>query len=189
MTTICAVHVPGDGTWVGADTRACYGESWVLGPAKKWFGAHGWAVGQAGDLRCANLIEHAVSDIFHKCDDPLTVCDRIRKLLKDNDFNKDDEPGPPTYEQGMIICAPKSCGRGIWTLGSDFGFVAIAEGELCAEGSGREFAVGAAHATAAGGREKVEAALAAAITYDRGSGGEPFIARLEDVARNEKDRD
>ena len=181
MTTVCAVHIEGDGTWVGSDRQQTFDDTRIMG-TPKWFGAYGWAVASAGNARTHNLLEQNVDAIFNKVADVAMVVDRLLTMFEDHNYNHDEDEGPRTFGQDLIVCAPKKEGRGIWGIASCGAYWPVPINTLWAEGSGRSFAIGAAMFVS-GGREKCEAALAAAIQYDIYSGGEPYVARLEDVDR------
>jgi hypothetical protein len=106
---------------------------------------------------------------------------RLRDLLKSDGFHENGEAqGPLVFGQTTMLAHP----TGLWALGGDFSFVRIAENELWAEGSGRELALGAGYAAQASGMEEapgevVRLAIAAAIHFDVGSGGEVWIHRLK----------
>ena len=182
MTVVCAVHHEGDGTWIGSDTYCTCGNGLIPSDVPKWFGAHGWAIGQSGDRFTHNLIDHEVDGLFHKCKDIFEASRRLIVLFDENKMNHNDEPGARSFNQELIICGPKNLKRPIWHIGPDMCFAPIPLGTLWAIGSGEEYARGAGYVADGGGRERVEAALAAAILYDQGCGGEPYVARLEDVS-------
>ena len=174
MTIICALHDPETrSTWIGSDRRAVDNGTKVdVGP--KWTLSDGWAVGHAGNLRAANLLQANADDLFHDLDGPLTFTNRVRSILEADGFNKDSAEGPGCWGQQMILATADS----VWSIGITLEFYVIEAGEFWADGSGRSFALGAAFAHHGDAEHKVHAALMAAITYETGCGGEPWIHEL-----------
>lgn len=177
MTVIAAIHDPGAGvTHIGSDTiSVTHGTILKNGP--KWVRWGNWAAGMAGDKVAFNIVQAHADSIFKDPPGAWTIAMRIRDLFSEYGFNGDGEAGPQGYEQNIIIACP----QGVWHVGSNFGLVDIQAGELWGDGAGRQYALGAAHATAAdgkGSREQLEAAIAAACRYDNECGGEPWIDEL-----------
>lgn len=172
MTTICAVQSPGHGVWIGSDTAAvnCYTSLYGI---EKWIVREPWGVGVAGNMRTINIIQAHADGILHAPHGAWTVANRIRDLLHDDSWRleSDNEGGPAEFGQQMIIAHP----GGVWSIDPGFGVVEIPDGEFWADGSGRAYALGAAHACDGQPADKVHAALAAALRYDSSSGGEPFV--------------
>lgn len=97
---------------------------------------------------------------------------RLKDLFAEDGFNTDTAKGPKDYGQAIILAN----NSGIWMIGPCFEMVTIPPGELCAEGCGLEYAFGAGAALQGGDAETVvRKAVEAAIRYDDGCGGEPWI--------------
>ncbi len=181
MSVVVALTAPeGRSTWIGSDTLYASGSLKLVGP--KWIVRPPWAVGVAGHLRSVNILEHHRENLLAELSGAYEFTRRIRELLREDGFHQDSEgqgPGPLGFGQTFILAHPE----GAWTIASDFSIVPIPRGQLWAEGSGRELALGAAHARAnCGGkftaRDTVKRAIAAAIAFDTICGGEIWLEEL-----------
>lgn len=175
MTTICAMYDPEGGVWIGSDSMASNCGT-VMRGVEKWIVRAPWAVGIAGDMRAINLVNREAEKIF--ADDPavMTLVDRIRDVLRYDEFGSidDNDGGAKNFGQQMILARP----GGIWSVGAGFDVVPIPVGELWADGSGRGFALGAGEALRGRGLPRgsvMRRALEAALRYDKNSGGEIFL--------------
>lgn len=175
MTVICAINTK-SGTWIGSDSRAS-GRNANDG-VRKWFMAHGWAVGTAGHLRTINVIEANADPLFKGLKDAYEFAVRVRKLLQEDGYRapKDDESGPVEFGQYLVLANAK----GVWQIGCDFSIITHRRNTFVTEGSGWESAAGAYFAL--GPTVKPEAgmrtAIQAAIRFDSGCGGRIFIRKL-----------
>jgi hypothetical protein len=77
MTVVCAI-TDGTHTWIGSDTYGVAGNGTPVPTGKKWFGAHGWAFGHAGDSYAAGIISQEAVHLFGNTDDPYKVISRLR---------------------------------------------------------------------------------------------------------------
>jgi len=166
-------------TWIGSDTMVCSGELKLInGP--KWIVREPWAVGVAGHLRTINVFHHHANELLGNLPDPYEFSRRARDLLKSDGYGEGkDTDGPPQFGQMILLARPAA----VWTVGADFSVMPLPEGKLWAEGSGRDLAIGAAHALLSvhGGlseRDVVRHAVEAAIIHDSNCGGSPWIAEL-----------
>ena len=187
MTIICALRVPGEGVWVGSDTEISEGDlRFPSGP--KWDFHNNWAVGAAGPLRLANLIQANLPDLFGGSIPSLAsawqFAQRLRSVLRDDDWTPrgKSDGRPPGYKLAVLL----TDGVGIWTVGEDLDVLPVLD-DFVAEGCGREFAYGACYSYKkfVSGLSfdlnplcLVETAVEAAIRYNASCGGEPFIRKV-----------
>ena len=165
MTIICAQRVEG-GVLIGSDSRVCKGSFVCPQGQSKWAATLGglW-VGWSGHLRSMLLTT-----------DKGSVWDYVvahRGRLRDDcwDVGETGNGGPANYASDLIIVDK---GRVFHVHGSgsivDFG------DNFCAEGSGHEYAYGAAYALRAENAElRMRMAIEAACKYDTDCGGDVFI--------------
>jgi ATP-dependent protease HslVU (ClpYQ) peptidase subunit len=105
---------------------------------------------------------------------------RARDILSADGYRspKDDE-GPCDFGQ-MLMLANSG---GVWTVGSDFSLTELPADSMWAEGSGRELAIGAAHAIQSAfpeisPEEVIRLAVETAVAKDVGCGGAVWISEL-----------
>lgn len=195
MTIIAAIRDPlSDTTWIGSDTRGCRG-SIYSDVGFKWVRYGEWAVGNSGNLRAQNVMMAHAEELFVGLSGAYLFTTRARRLLKEDGFDRDKYSFSEDLNQSMILAHPK----GLWSIGSDFSIVEVPAGVLWAEGSGREFALGAFHALQATrlgfddmtqfmpeslrteiGENLVRKSIEAAIAYDTGCGGRVIVEALID---------
>jgi ATP-dependent protease HslVU (ClpYQ) peptidase subunit len=180
MTTICALREPGRGVWIASDSMATNNETKILG-VEKWIVREPWAIGFAGDARTGHLAAHNADAILDNPTSAWQVSNRIREVLRADGYSHDgSDYGAQNYGQSMIIAHYS----GVWRVDCCFSATALQDGQFWADGSGRRYALGAAHAlmaTAGVAAETViRSAVAAAIKYDSGSGGEIFAHFIAD---------
>lgn len=175
MTVVCAVHDRGE-TWIGSDTRACRGELIVPTIAHKWHVHDRLALGVAGDSRVHNIVGVSRETLLEN-DAPFAVAEALRTVLKEYDigFASEDRAGAKNMGQYFLLATPKA----VFSIGACLAVAQIKDGWLYAIGSGGAEANGAGHAL----REeppqfRVRAALLAAMAFDAGCGGEPYIRQL-----------
>jgi ATP-dependent protease HslVU (ClpYQ) peptidase subunit len=76
---------------------------------------------------------------------------------------------------------------GVWNVGADFSVISLPADQLWAEGTGRELALGAAHALLSmnpnvAAKDIVRCAVEAAIAHDTTCGGGPWVEELVEAA-------
>jgi ATP-dependent protease HslVU (ClpYQ) peptidase subunit len=179
MSIIVALHhAQRRSTWIGSDTLACSGSLRLpFGP--KWVVRRPWAIGIAGHLRTVNLVDRHAADLTNQLSGPYELADRLRDLLKRDGFREGtEERGPLEFGQTLLLAHSD----GVWTLGSDFSTVAVPSGQLWAEGSGRDLAIGAAHILTGAMQleppEIVRRAIETAVAFDIGCGGHAWVFDL-----------
>ena len=185
MTVIAAISSARAGaTWVASDTLIISGNLELeLGP--KWSVRDAWAIGVAGHLRTMNIFAHHADTLLKDVRDVFEFTGRVRSLLGEEGFRSSkEEEGPPNFGQMLMLANP----RNIWTIGPDFSITPLPDNTLWAEGSGRDLAIGAAHAlqlcrAEISPRETIRLAIETAITCDAQCGGAPWIAELSDKPR------
>lgn len=174
MTVIAAVQDPESNcTWIGADSMTNYAGT-CLYTTQKWVTWNGWGIASAGDHRTNSLLLEHVDRILGEASTHFEVAENVRSMLQEDGYNQDHEEGAQSFGQQMIIANHD----GVWAVSPSFALIDIKPGELWADGSGRAFALGAAYSVKAGPREKIEAAIDAAIRYDDSCGGDPKIASI-----------
>lgn len=175
MTIICALHDKGR-TFIGADSQAVNDRT-LLGDVEKWIEHDGWAVGVAGNYRTHCLLCNNAESLFKYIDGPGDFVCRVRDLLKQEDYNTDNDEGPKSYGQNFILAHS----TGVWSVCTSFSVVAIPEGRLWADGSGRELGVGAGNLEgdkrSAG--QRVRAAVYAATSNSTHCGGQIMVRELK----------
>lgn len=173
MTIICALHQDGE-TWIGSDTLAtAAGGTRAQGAVKKWIVKGSSALAVAGDLRALSVLQ----SIDLECG-LLEVCASIKRLIVADGHTSDTESGAPAYGFSAILARPD----GVWDIDCCCAPIEIEPGRLWARGSGMHLALGCDWALriygALGTAARVNHAVLAAIHYNTGCGGEPFIRRL-----------
>jgi ATP-dependent protease HslVU (ClpYQ) peptidase subunit len=166
-------------TWVASDTLISSGNLQLyVGP--KWVMRGSWAVGIAGHMRTINIFQNHADELLRDLRDAYEFSRRARQmLLADGYLSAKNDEGPSDLGQMMMLANPRSA----WTVGADFSLTQLPVDTLWAEGSGRELAIGAAHAlqaTCAGisAKEIIRAAVETAIARDIRCGGTAWIAEL-----------
>lgn len=183
MTITVALHQPGVGTWIGSDRRTCLGgqvadftPKWTVAPCGRK------AIAYAGPGRGIHLVQEFQARLFG-ARDPYDVAARLRQLIQEDGWTPSTEAGDPSHYGGSAIYAQDD---GVWYIACDFVVIPIPPGRLWADGSGRDYAQGAAHAltilgTTDGGA-LVRTAIEAACANDRYCGGAPFLDLLRSAA-------
>jgi ATP-dependent protease HslVU (ClpYQ) peptidase subunit len=185
MTIIAAMSSARSGaTWVASDTLIISGNLELeLGP--KWVVRNSWAVGVAGHLRTMNVFSHHADSLLTNLRDVFEFTGRVRSLLGEEGFRSTkEEEGPPNFGQMLMLANS----RNVWTIGPDFSITPLPDNRLWAEGSGRDLAIGAAHAlqqsrSEISPREIVRLAIETAITCDAQCGGAAWIGELSATPR------
>ena len=151
-----------------------------LAIGQKWIVREPWAVGVAGHLRTINIFHQHADTLLGTLPDAFEFARRARDLLKSDGYGEGkDTEGPPQFGQMFMLACPDR----VWTVGADFSVMPLPPDKLWAEGSGRDLAIGAAHAlvSAHGGyseKDIVQQAVETAIIYDSGCGGAPWLREL-----------
>jgi ATP-dependent protease HslVU (ClpYQ) peptidase subunit len=184
MTVIAALSSSASAsTWVASDTMISSGNLQLhVGP--KWVIRGSWAVGVAGHMRAINVFQSHADELFRDLRDPYEFAQRARQALLADGFEAAKNDGGPCELGQMLMLANAGS---VWTVGSDFSLTEIPVDSLWAEGSGRELAIGAAHALAAAcrsisARDLVRTAVETAIARDIRCGGTAWIAELSGSA-------
>jgi ATP-dependent protease HslVU (ClpYQ) peptidase subunit len=166
-------------TWIASDTMVV-SASLTLNIGPKWIIRGPWAVGVAGHLRTINVFQHNADELLGELPDAYEFARRARDLLKSDGYGEGtDTNGPAHYGQMLMLAHPDK----VWTIGADFSVMQLPADTLWAEGSGRDLAIGAAHAlrSVQGGlsdRDVVRQATETAIAFDSICGGTPWLAEL-----------
>ncbi len=165
----------GKRTWIGSDTQAEAGGT-RLSVEQKWVRFGTWALGIAGDRRVQCICEAHAKRLFDDLPGAFDFTERFYDLLKEYDFDLSPSPGDscPVTGQNLILANPSE----LWTV---LGCLAPIPVELWADGSGRNFGLGAMHAMRGidDAERVLKAGLAAAFEYDAGTGGEIWTDVLE----------
>lgn len=169
MTLICALRRGGE-TWIGSDQYGTFADGVRVRTGPKWIlGA--WAIGHAGALRAKNLIQANMECLSHN--EPFEVANAIRELLHTDRWSILDRPGDPeNYDQNWILAS----GRGVWVV--DASFSIVPSKEFVADGSGRDYALGAAAVAEGGPKQVLEAAIRATVKLVTHCGGKPWVRKL-----------
>lgn len=184
MTIICAMRDPITGkVWIGADSRTTEsGNLLIPTVCRKWRiakrGRH--AVALAGWGRGCDVIRHADEEMLFGGDlTAMELSGRIRNLLLADGFSRRDGSGPVQIQAASLIVVD---GR-LYDCDDSFAVSEIADGQVWATGSGRGFALGAAHAMRhvadfLAPVDVIKGCVAAACAYDTACGGEPFVTSV-----------
>jgi ATP-dependent protease HslVU (ClpYQ) peptidase subunit len=166
-------------TWLASDTVSSSGNlHLVVGP--KWIMRHSWGVGVAGHLRTINVFQQHADELLKDLSDPYEFARRARDLLTADGYRSGkDDAGPCEFGQMLMLANTRS----VWTIGADFSLTEVPADSLWAEGSGRELAIGAAHALQAtvsdiSAKDLIRLAVETAVARDVGCGGSAWIAEL-----------
>jgi len=134
MTIVAAIREPNEGViFYGADTMAMrYG---MARKVQKWIVRDNWVCGVSGALRVIDIIdglEEAPSSAWD-------FANRAKAAIVADQFElKQDESAP--YQSSDFVYADRS---GLFAIGADFSVIEWPNGELCATGSGSDYAYGA----------------------------------------------
>lgn len=178
MTIIAAIHEPGVGTWIGGDRRMTANNEIVSDDCDKWLIGNGWAVAFAADHRAQALSEHAdvMKMVEHADDPPWEIASRIRSVLDQDGWRGSDAKGSKDYSACLVIASAQAA----WLCWGCMTPIRMPLGAMAVAGSGSDFARGAAHAMRGMPPEKIlRAAIDAAIAFDTGCGGSPYIHLLK----------
>jgi ATP-dependent protease HslVU (ClpYQ) peptidase subunit len=166
-------------TWVASDTLVSSGNLRLsVGP--KWLIRDSWAVGVAGHVRTINVFQRHAEELLKGLGDAYEFSRRARDLLRADGYGSAKEDlGPCDFGQMLMVATP----HGVWTIGSDFSVSPIPVDFLWAEGSGRDLAIGAAHALREScpeisAKDVLRRAVETAIACDVGCGGEAWVSEI-----------
>jgi len=180
MTIICALHKHNE-TWIGADTLACRSNEKSPAAAKKWLFFGGAAIGCCGPWSLVQAVADRL-DEAHADWTPQKLFSWTRSVLIDFGVEPEKKPGEaPWIELGMVFVRPGE----VWDISPAGGPLDYAGcGQLCARGTGDEYAMGAAFAIQqylgekATPRQIMITAIEAAKQYDSGCGGATWVQKL-----------
>jgi hypothetical protein len=179
MTTLAGLHIPGQGTWIGADRRIT-SDNVKLGPVCKWVTRGEWAIGCAGDYKTLNVLQAEAALVLEATKDPQHIVHRLEKAMVKHNFSAatDGPFGPPAWGQSFLLASPD----GLWDLDEQLSVFRVPDETLWATGSGRDFALGAGHAarqdSGSSPADCVRLAIEAALTFDVMSGHGGWFAHL-----------
>lgn len=173
MTIICAVHDAGQ-TWIGSDSLATFNDQ-PSSVGFKWATDGIWAFGLSGFHRATEVLEANQDALFSDLHTPFEFSSRVRDLLDEDGFKRSEKCATKNFGQDMILANRST----VWLISGDFSSVQIPEGKLTANGSGREYAMGAAaalkHETA---EARMRRAIEIAIENDVYCGGDVTVRTL-----------
>lgn len=175
MTIIAAIHdSKTQTTWYGSDTAAINnGYQFICGP--KFSRCGDWMVGITGDGRLETLVRLHTSAIGDS-ESPMMLAHKIRRLALDDEFKPGEETGAKFFPGSSLVIAGKGA---VYAVCSSFSVDEIQSDNLYAEGSGRDYALGADFMVRdKPAQERLALALKAAIALNSGCGGEAWIAKL-----------
>jgi len=180
MSVIVAISSSKSGsTWIGSDTMICSG-SLKLNIGSKWIVREPWATGIAGHLRTINVFHDQAGTLLDDLPDAYEFARRARTLLKSDGFSESKDNDGPLLLGQMLMLARHDA---VWAVGADFSVMQLPPDRLWAEGSGRELAIGAAHALLSvhaelSAKEVVRHAVETANLYDSTCGGDVWMKEL-----------
>lgn len=149
----------------------------VLGTECPWITFGDWALGITGESGVQAIIAHAVR-VSPAIEDAYELIEHFRELLIANYVGSKEADEYVTAFGVYSILAHRS-GR-VWDVSGCLSLTEIPEGKLWANGSGRNFAIGADYASVLLGRvtapaDRVRIAVEAAIANDLHCVGEPVV--------------
>lgn len=188
MTTIIAMKDEKMGVVIASDRQVSAGlrKNYMVDETAKWLISedHMWAVASSGRYRTMTILRSCADTVLHKLESPDDFVYRLQQALADNNFahRASDGESEPDRHLTMDCQFILTNGHQIWSISHDYSVFEI--NDFIAEGSGAEYAMGALHALKATKSklksvEIVLIALGASVSYDAGSGGDPFIAALK----------
>ncbi len=175
MTIIVAQKCKATGDiWIGSDSRISSDGFIYPSYAQKWVPSHdGWWIGVCGSNRALNLVTEYPAKWGGG--NAFDTANSIRDLLKEDGWNEDDDKGgAPMFKNSYILASNLF---GVWAVSSNF-CVTNFHYEFCAEGSGHQYAYGAAFCAQGHPQHIIPVAIGAAIKYDADCGGDIFVRRI-----------
>ena len=188
MTTIAAIHIPGKGTVIGADSRITTGNNMAHVPVAfgKVIALGRWAVAVSGELRTMNLLDLSREAVLGGLEDVRELPARLVGMMKNNDYEADIRGGGsnPHYHNQFVVAND----AGAWRINGCMSLESAEEGLVIAGGSGFEYAVGADFAIRSNQnpRHRVRSAIEAGCRFDTYSGGRIDLFEIKASARNDK---
>ena len=169
MTIIIGLHLPGKGTWIGADSRTLCGTSIFPPSAQKITSWKSRALMSSGDGYMLTLIKRHKRTIFARAGaDAVSLA--LVKIQKENDFDhRQNNVGSRSWGQHFIYATP----AGVWDFDGCGSLLPVPPGHMWALGSGSDYALGCDHGLMASGVKmapgaRIELALNAACAFDVG---------------------
>lgn len=184
MTTLVALHDPKRGTFFGSDSQASsHYRAFELGRSK-WSIGDGIAVGVCGSLAVGAIIHEHIDMLANAYESPFRLGQGILALLDQHKWEvTSHKDGVPRADAGIILATPE----GVWSYDSTMAFTPFKPGEMCAAGSGEDFALGAdfmmQHKPP---KFRLEYALRAAAHYDLMTGGELHLHQFKPLTKRKE---
>lgn len=175
MTVICALPDGSGGVWVGSDRQwTANGDRPAISPGGKWAVYGDRALGISGEGPLASVVLNGGDKILRDNETAALVFSAVMDVAKGRGLKpvQKETDHFPDYGSSLIFV---SNGR-VWDIdccGAEF-----EQAGFWARGSGAEYAIGAAHALPDyedNPHVIVSRAIAAAIRWNTGCGGEPWI--------------
>ncbi len=177
MTIICALRQKGC-TWIGSDTQATLGDNRLHAIRNKWVLGEGCALGVCGAAAFLTAFEHFDSEIRAEWDGYEVgrwTAGKIADLGTEPDKGKGKAPW---VDCSLLFATP----RKLMSICATGGAVSYSIGEFCAQGSGDEYAQGAAFVAKRLGEKEpmriLTLSIQAAMHFDTGCGGRVWIEKL-----------
>lgn len=179
MTILAALHEPNGSIWIGCDRRAISGSVIFTDRMDKWLQGDGWALGIAGAAGLLSIAAREASQIVDP--QPDAFADHMRRYLSDIGWQADCTSGESPHRRSDIAAVMQ--GK-VWSLDVGLGVAyEIKPGHVWCWGSGREYGLGAAFAASSrqksSAKHMVTCAIEAAIRFDPGCGGEPWVKQVQ----------
>jgi hypothetical protein len=179
VTTLVGLHIEGRGTWIASDQMISGDGLKSGGPMPKWvLGPGGYAVGVAGHARAVTVLQEGAKRLLGDNPTPGEFVLRVRATLEDHGFvpGVPNGVGPQVWGQSLMLASP----LGLWTFDEAFFWWRVPPGLLVADGSGRDFALGASYLsnTSEDPAWRVTVAVEAANAFDEASGMGVFMRHL-----------
>lgn len=166
--------------WIGGDGRVCRGDQIVADDVVKWTEINKFWLGWSGHVRINTLLGLHRKDLL-EIRDMVSLAEAVRALAIADGWTAESEVKGSSidYQFDLLI----TDGKRVLRYDGDGSAILKTEiGDIVARGSGSEYALGAAHAVLADGgtsTNAVGAALAAAVRFNVGCGGDLFIQEIE----------
>lgn len=178
MTIICAMYVPGEGTWIGSDTIGINGNDEMCNVGPKWVLSNGWAAGFAGDHAMQIIAERHKDEIFGGMKNVNDFQARFGDVLRAEHCMPDRERAKVPFWGGWYLLVR---GSSLWSVDST-----LCGGKFprfAAEGAGCQFARGAYFGLRSAGtklspRRIMATTIRAACEGLTSCGGKPWIRQL-----------
>lgn len=165
MTCIVALEHAG-AAWIGCDSFMGDAHQRDRVDRPKFYVRNGMAIGFAGSIRAAQLVEHGLRFRPHQVSESVqrylvTEVARKIRIVLNREGAAVREQGTDSHEAEFVVCL-----RGeVWTIQQDYAVLRSAHG-YTASGSGAPFALGALAATPKlEPHRRIMAALKAAATF------------------------